>query len=94
MSHYAYLLENISVGSNDTIGEQITIDQAKELLELAIVKFKLLKGPYYNNGNDCAEGRFFAYVGKFPTPHLALDNKSGTTRLYTITTKEELDKIR
>lgn len=89
MDNYAYLMQNISVGSNDKLTADLTEEQANELLELAIKKFNLIRGK-----NNNAEGsKYFAYVGGFPSYHLALDNKSGTTRLHTITTVEQLNKI-
>lgn len=94
MDNYDYLINNISIGVNNKSNSPISKDRAYELLELAIKKFDLTKGPYWGKGNDCAEGKYFAYVGEFPEYHLALDNKSGTSRLHTITTEEQLKPIK
>lgn len=94
MNGYAYLITRISIGAQDSVGPYISEEYAAELLELAIAKFNLKRGPNWGKGNNCAEGdKYFAYVGEFPQPHLALDNKSGTKRLHTITSIEQLNKL-
>lgn len=88
---YYNLLNSITVGSHTPYANrELSLEEANDLLELAIKKFGLIRGK-----NNTAEGKkYFAYVGSFPITHLALDNKWGTTRLHTITTKEQLEQLK
>lgn len=97
MSHYEYILNSVTVGRHTQYANMnLTLEQAHELLKLAAKKLNLVNThPERTNIEDISyQGeKYFAYVGTFPRPHLALDSPGGTTRLYSVTTEEELKKI-
>jgi hypothetical protein len=97
MDNYEYLLNSITVGRQTQYANMnLTLEQAHELLKLAAKKLNLVNlHPDRTNIEDiCYQGeKYFAYVGSFPRPHVALDSPGGTTRLHSITTEAELTKI-
>ena len=98
VDQYSYILNNVTVHSHNTHynNDNLTLEQGYELLKLAAKKLNLVNTHRERtNIEDISyQGKqYYAYVGTFPRPHVALDSPGGTTRLYSITTEEELKKI-
>jgi hypothetical protein len=97
MDRFEYLLNSISVGNHTQYADNgLTIEQAHLLLIAASIRLHLKNlHPERTNIEDiCYQGyKYYAYVGSFPRPHLAIDNVAGTVRLFSITTIEELEKV-
>lgn len=88
MDNYTYLLKSISVGKEDAPTNQLTKKQAKELLADIV---KLMKVTSSKNGTY-ETSKYFMYVGGFPCAHIAIDNRAGTNRLFTIYSKQDFEK--
>ncbi len=74
---------------NSRKDEKIT-DEIGMLLEKVV---ELTKVKYTKNG--CFESdMYFVYVAWFPSQHVAIDNKSGTTRLYWIFEEKDIPRIK
>lgn len=97
MDAYTRLMDNISF--NPQLEVELTEDTAIELLQKVVAKFEMkeLSEATRKPLDKCFEGGktrvYFAYIGRFPKLHVALDNKAGTNRLHTITTEDELKSI-
>lgn len=87
MNNYSELIQSISVGTNTHYAnDNLTRLQAEVLLKKTI---EILNLTALNN-NCWENNKYFVYIGKFPIFHVAIDNKAGTTRLYSITTENEI----
>jgi len=97
MDRFKELLDSITVGNNTQYANMnLTTEQAYELLKKTAERLKLVNTHPERTDieNISFQGKkYYAYVGTFPRPHVAIDNASGTTRKYSITTEEELNKI-
>jgi hypothetical protein len=97
MDRYTELLNSITTGNHTQFANNnLTPEQAHELLKKTAERLKLVNtNPERTDIEDISfQGtKYYAYVALFPRPHVGIDNASGTDRVYSITTVEELNKI-
>jgi hypothetical protein len=78
---YETILKSISVGIEDAPANPMTKTDAYNLMyELK----QRMKGATEFHNMTFETNKYFIYIGEFPAVHVALDNKSGTSRLFTL----------
>lgn len=90
MYGYERFIKSVTVGSSDTLPEAMTESEAESLLEEIVSGMK--GATKVSRG---FETRFYyLYIAKFPKIHVAIDNRSGTERKFSIYSSEEYRKVK
>ncbi len=84
--NYETILKSISVGRENAPLEPMTKTEAWNLL----LDIHSRMAGATTIKNQCFEtSRYFIYIGEFPAVHVAIDNKVGTTRYFTLYSEQD-----
>lgn len=86
---YESIIKSISVGHADAPANRFSESEANTALKTIVQK----TGAIALRNDRYESSRYFMYVGTFPCFHVAIDNRSGTTRIYTIYNEDDLSNI-
>jgi hypothetical protein len=91
MERYEQLIKSISVGVEDAPRIQMTKTDAYNLmLDLK----SRMKGATEFKNLTFETPNYFIYIGGFPCVHVAIDNKSGTVRKFTLYSVDDFEEQR
>lgn len=79
MDNYNRIIKSISICKSDMKVSPMTNEEAISLLNEIVSKI--------NNKKEIRENRYesskyYIYIGEFPQRHVAIDNRAGTSRLF------------
>lgn len=83
---YETIIKSISVGIEDAPANPMTKTEAWNLL---LDLHSRMKGSTKIINQTFETKNYYVYIGGFPAVHVALDNKSGTTRLFTLYSEKD-----
>lgn len=88
---YETILKSISLGIEDAPANPMTKTDAYNLMYDLRQRMKGAT-PIHNQSFETAN--YYIYIGGFPAVHVAIDNKSGTTRLFTLYNEADFLKLK
>lgn len=91
MDSYKYLIDNITVGEHTKPRKELNDEEIERLYQTVKSSFSKLA---LDKDDRFETDLYYVYVGGFPCNHIAIDNKSGTSRLYSIFSYDDFLKVK